>query len=131
MKLLYNSIEIKTEKLTDPISKLKAVIIIQLKVIMKYEEFITILLSQIWGNEPRHQYFRKYIYEYIDIVKCIIEDGIKTGKIKNGNSELIASMIFGAICSINIHKKKMNGEMDLVQLSNDIVEYAINGIVLQ
>jgi AcrR family transcriptional regulator len=131
MKLLYNSIEIKTANLVDPISKLKAVIIIQLKVIMKYDEFITILLSQIWGNEPRHQYFRKYIYEYINIVKGIIEEGINAKKIKHGNSELIASMIFGAICSINIHKKKMNGDLDLVQLSNDIVEYAINGIVKQ
>jgi AcrR family transcriptional regulator len=130
MKLLYNSIEIKTANLSDPISKLKAVIIIQLKIIMKYDEFITILLSQIWGNEPRHQYFRKYIYEYIDIIKKIIKEGIDKGVIKQGNSELIASMIFGAICSMNIHKKKMNGEMDLVQLSNDIVEYAINGIII-
>ena len=31
MKLLHNSIEIKTENLTDPIAKLKAIIIIQLK----------------------------------------------------------------------------------------------------
>ena len=67
MKLLHNSIEIKTENLTDPILKLKAVIIIQLKVIMKYNEFITILLSQIWGNEQRHQQSRKYIDEYIDV----------------------------------------------------------------
>ena len=36
MKLLKNSIEIKTAKLDNSIDKLKAVILIQIKVIMKY-----------------------------------------------------------------------------------------------
>ena len=65
MKLLKNSIEIKTAKLDNSIDKLKAVILIQIKVIMKYENIITILLSQIWGTEPRNIMCRKYVFEYI------------------------------------------------------------------
>mgnify|MGYP004534149991 FL=1 len=129
MKLLHNSIEIKTENLTDPIAKLKAIIIIQLKVIMKYDEFITILLSQIWGNEPRHQYFRKYIYEYIDEIDAIIADGIKNKVLKECDSHLMASSIFGAICAIKIHKFKMNEELSVEKVANDIVNYMLNGMV--
>lgn len=128
MKLLHNSIAIKTEKLTNSISKLRAVIIIQLKIIMKYDEFITILLSQIWGNEPRHREFRKYIYEYMNTIKGIIEEGIKNGVIKNGDSELMASHIIGEICAIKIYKMKINEEMQVENVANKIVDYVLNGI---
>lgn len=128
MKLLHNSIEIKTENLTDPIAKLRAVITIQLKVIMKYDEFITILLSQIWGNEPRHQYFRKYIYEYIDVIEKIIEEGIEKGVLKDCDSHLMASSVFGAICSAKIYKLEKEQDMDISQVVNSILEYMINGM---
>lgn len=128
MKLLHNSIEIKTENLTDPIAKLKAVITIQLKVIMKYDEFITILLSQIWGTEPRHQHFRKYIYEYIDVIQKIIEEGIEKGVIRNCDSHLMASSVFGAICSAKIYKLEKEQDMDITQVVNSILEYMLKGM---
>ena len=130
MKLLQNSIAIKTEKLTDPIAKLRAVLIIQLKVIMKYDEFITILLSQIWGIEPRHQYFRKYIYEYIDVIKSIIDEGISKNVIKSGDSYLMASNIFGAICSVKMYKLKNNLEIDIERVAEEIIEYILKGMLL-
>ena len=55
-----NSIDIKTSKLESVIDKIKAVILIQIKIIMKYENLITIVLSQIWGNEERKR--RKGMY---------------------------------------------------------------------
>ena len=128
MKLLHNSIEIKTENLTDPIAKLKAVITIQLKVIMKYDEFITILLSQIWGTEPRHQHFRKYIYEYIDVIQKIIEEGIEKGVIRDCDSHLMASSVFGAICSAKIYKLEKEQDMDIALVVNSILEYMIKGM---
>lgn len=129
MKLLHNSIEIKTENLNDPILKLKAVIIIQLKVIMKYNEFITILLSQIWGNEQRHQQSRKYINEYIDVIKGIIDEGISNGALKTCDSQLMASSIFGAISAIKIYKFRMNEEINVEDVASDIVNYMLNGMV--
>ena len=129
MKLLHNSIEIKTENLTDPILKLKAVMKIQLKVIMKYNEFITILLSQIWGSEQRHQQSRKYIDEYIEVIKEIIDDGIKMGKLKKCDSGLMASSIFGAICAVKIYEFRMNQSIDVDKVTSDIVEFMLNGMI--
>ena len=51
VKLLKNSIEIKTEKLDQAIDKIKAIVLIELKVLVKYEDFMTIVLSEIWGKE--------------------------------------------------------------------------------
>lgn len=128
MKLLHNSIEIKTENLTDPIAKLKAIITIQLKVIMKYDEFITILLSQIWGTEPRHKHFRKYIYEYIDEIKAVIEEGIEKGVLKDCDSHLMAASVFGAICSAKIYKLENEQEIDINQVANSLLEHVIKGM---
>ncbi len=77
MKLLKNSIEIKTANLSNSLDKLKAIILIQIKIIVKYENFISMLLSQIWGQEPRNKKCREYVFEYINVIENIIKDGIQ------------------------------------------------------
>ena len=77
MKLLKNSISIKTEKQEAYIDKLKAVILIEIKIIIKYENFMSIVFSEIWGNSKRSNTCRKYVNEYLDIVKEILKKGIE------------------------------------------------------
>ena len=74
MKLLKNSIAIKTAKSKTTIDKLKAIVLIQIKVIVKYEDLITILLSQIWGKEPRNLRCKEYVFEYIRMIEEIVKD---------------------------------------------------------
>ena len=50
VKLLKNSISIKTEKLTNSIDKIRAIVLIELKVLVKYEDFMSIVLSHIGGQ---------------------------------------------------------------------------------
>ena len=94
MKLLKNSIDIKTSNLENSIDKLKAIILIQIKVIKKYENFTSILLSQIWGQEPRNKKFREYVFEYISMIEDIIKEGIRKQELVDGDSSVIASRIF-------------------------------------
>lgn len=91
MKLLKNSIAIKTSKLENSLDKLKAVILIQIKVIKKYENFISIILSQIWGQEPRNKKCREYVFEYITMIEDIVKEGIKNQELIEGDSSVIAS----------------------------------------
>lgn len=81
MKLLQNSIIIKTEKLDNSVDKLKAIILIQVKVLYKYDKFITFLLTQIWGTEARNSKFREYVFDYIKEIEKILDDGMKKGEI--------------------------------------------------
>ena len=91
MKLLKNSIDIKTSKLENSIDKLKAIILIQLKIIVKYENFISMLLSQIWGQEPRNLKCRSYVFEYINMIEVIIKEGMEKEELITGDSSVIAS----------------------------------------
>lgn len=91
MKLLKNSIAIKTERVDSYIDKIKAIILIQIKVIVKYEDLMTIVLSQVWGSEDRNSRCRKYVCEYIETVEQIIKEGIEKGEIIDGDPEVMAS----------------------------------------
>ena len=94
MKLLKNSIEIKISGLENSLDKLKAIILIQIKIIVKYENFISMLLSQIWGQEPRNIRCREYVFEYINVIENIVSEGIRKGELIEGDSSAIASRDF-------------------------------------
>ena len=74
IKLLQNSIDIKTEKLENYIDKIKAIVLIEIKIVNKYEDFITILLSQFYGKEARNQMCQKYVYEYIEKIEKVMSE---------------------------------------------------------
>ena len=91
VKLLKNSIEIKTRNLEDAKDKIKAIILIQIKILIKYPSFITILLSEVWGTEKRNRVLRDYVFEYLKVIEEIAQEGIKKGQLKKCDPEILAS----------------------------------------
>ncbi len=43
--------------------KIKDIILIQIKIVAKYENIITIILSQFWGTEERNKRCQNLVYE--------------------------------------------------------------------
>ena len=129
MKLLQNSISIKTAQKNNTIDKLKSIILIQLKILYKYEDFITIILSQMWGNEPRNKECKKYVVQYLQIIEKIVRDGIKNGEIINDDAETIASEIFSKTCTSLIFKIKRNEKVDITIMYNELEKILFNGLL--
>ena len=128
MKLLQNSIDIKTAKYEHYIDKIKAIVLIQIKIVMKYEDLITILLSQFWGNEARNQKCQKHIYDYIDKIENIVKEGIEKKEIKEGDPKVIASEIYGLICSALVYKLRNEKEFDIMHLYKEFENTVIEGL---
>lgn len=128
IKLLQNSIDIKTSKLPNYIDKLKAIILIQIKIVVKYEDIITILLTQFLGKKARNQKCQKLVYEYINKIEEIVKEGIKKGQIKQGNSQAIASEIYGLICSSLVYKLRNNGQIEIMKLHKEFENTIIQGL---
>jgi AcrR family transcriptional regulator len=128
MDLLKKSIYIKTRHTKGALEKLRRVIEIQIKIIIKYEEFMLLLLSHIWGNEKRNLVFRQYVFEYIEEITKVIEEGKAEGVIRNGDSEVMASGIFGLICSAMIYKLKMKEQIDIKCMTEQFISYITVGI---
>lgn len=130
-KLLQNSIDIKIAKHSNYIDKIKAIVLIQLKIVEKYEEIITILLSQFWGNEERNKKCRQCIFDYINKIEGIVKEGIDAGQIKSGDTKIIASEIYGIICSSLVYKikeKENNENMEVMKLYYEYENTLVNGL---
>ena len=128
IKLLQNSVDIKTAKRNNYIDKIKAIVLIQIKIVAKYEDIITIILSQFWGNEERHKKLQNLVYEYIGQIEKIVQQGIEKGEIKNGEARAIASEIYGLICSTLIYQKREGTDMDIMKLYQEYENTVINGL---
>lgn len=124
MKLLRNSIEIKTEKCETELDKIKAIILVQIKVTVKYETFLNVIFSQMWGEDEKSKKCKNAVFEYIDIIKKIVEQGIKNGEFYDADVDAIASAIFGVTCSSLIYRIKKNREVD----ANKVYEGFINSV---
>lgn len=120
--LLKNSIEIKTKKCTSSLDKIKAVILIEIKVIVKYEDFLNVVLSQIWGEKEKNKKCKKAVFEYIKIIEDIVKEGIENGEFYDGDVEAIASGIFGVTCSSLIYRLKKNREVDVDKVYKGFID---------
>lgn len=128
IKLLQNSIDIKTSKHNNYIDKIKAIILIQIKIVAKYEDIITIILSQFWGNEARNKKCQSHVYDYIRQIEEIVQEGIEKGEIKKGDTRAIASEIYGLICSTLVYKKREGEQMDIMKLYHEYENTVVNGL---
>ena len=131
IKLLQNSVDIKTAKFPNYIDKIKAIVLIQIKIVVKYEDLITILLSQFWGNEARNQMCKKHILSYINQIEEIVKEGIEKGEIKKGNPQAIASEIYGLICSSLVYKERNQEEIDIMKLFKEFENTVIEGLKIK
>ena len=128
IKLLQNSVDIKTSKHNNYIDKIKAIVLIQIKIVAKYENIITILLSQFWGTKERNKKCQELVYQYIGKIEKIVQEGREKGEIKKGDTRAIASEIYGLICSTLVYQKRENKDMNIMQLYREYENTVINGL---
>lgn len=121
MKLLENSIEIKTSKCDNTKDKLKAIILIQIKAIIKYESVLSIIFSQIYGTENKNKHCQDKVEQYINVVKKVIDEGIEKGDIKPCNSRFLAYTIFSLTSTIMIYKKQNNKSYSIPELYKECI----------
>lgn len=121
-ELLKNNIEIKTKNCTTALEKIKAVILIQIKVIVKYEYFLNVVFSQLWGEEEKNKKCKNAVFQYIKIIEKIVNEGIENGEFYDGDVEAIASGIFGVTCSSLIYRIKKNRQVDAMQVYNGFID---------
>lgn len=128
IKLLQNSVDIKIAKYSNYLDKIKAIILIQIKIVNKYENLINIILTQLWGKEKRNQKCQKLIYDYIDKIEDIVKIGISKGQIKGDDAKIIATEIYGLICSTLVYKMREREKFDISDMYNTFESTIIKGL---
>lgn len=119
MNLFKNSIEIQAGKHENAIDKLKAAILVQIRIMEKYESLITLIIGQMWGKDERNLLCRQCIYDYVEIIEDIINYGVERGEIVTQNPKEVSSIIFGLTSSALLFKYRNNGKIDVQELYNE------------
>ena len=128
VKLLQNSVDIKTSKYHNYIDKVKAIVLIQVKIVDKYEDIITILLSQFYGKEARNKMCQQHVFEYIGKIEKIVAEGMQKGEIKQGDPKVIASEIYALIASTLVYKMKNGNEIDIIKTYKEFEKTLVEGL---
>ena len=128
IKLLQNSVDIKTSKYSNYLDKIKAIILIQIKIVNQYEDIINIILSQLWGKEKRNQKCQKLVHEYISKIEGLVKEGMKLGQIKDGDAKVFATEIYGLICSTLVYKINERDNFNIMELYNQFESTLIAGL---
>ena len=94
----------------------------------KYQDLVNIILSQLWGKEQRNKKCQKLIYEYINKIEETVTEGMNIGQIKKGDSKIIATEIYGLICSTLVYKMKEKEDFDVMKIYNQYQETLVRGL---
>ena len=89
---------------------------------------INIILTQLWGKEKRNQKCQKLIYDYIDKIEDIVKIGISKGQIKGDDAKIIATEIYGLICSTLVYKMREREKFDISDMYNTFESTIIKGL---
>ena len=127
-KLLSNSIEIKMKKCKNALEMIKAVLMIEIKIIIKYEEFVTVVINNTLGENSRTKKCKGVLDNYIGTISEIIKKGIDEGIFYKGDADAIACGIFGVTFSSLLYKLKRNRNVTAEEIYNGYVETVIRGI---
>ena len=65
---------------------------------------------------------------HVSKIEDIVTEGIKVGQIKNGNPQVIASEIYGLICSSLVYKARIENEIDIMKLYKEFENTIIEGL---
>ena len=128
LNLLKNNIEIKTKECKTALEKIKTINLVTIKVTVKYEAFLNVVFSQIWGEESKNKKCKKAVFEYIKIIEEVIKEGIENNEFYDGNVEALASGVFGITCSSLIYRLKKNRTVNIDDVYNGFIDTVVRGI---
>lgn len=129
-KLLNNSIEIKIRKCNNAIDKLKAILMVEIKTIINYEDLITVIINNILGETSRTRKCKDALDSYIEKIKRVVQEGINEGIFYDGDPEAIAYGIFGVTFSSLMYKLKKERKVTAQQIYDGYVETVVRGLTV-
>lgn len=128
LKLLKNSIEIKFRKCDNPLDKLKAIIMVQIKSIIRYTDFVTVVMNNSIGEMPRSKKCREALEDYILFIKDVIDEGIKEKTFNVEDSLGVAYGVLGIIYSSLLYNDKNKKNVTPEQIYDSYAKIIIDGI---
>ena len=127
-KLLNNNIELKFRHCNNALDKIKAILMIEIKTIINYEDFITVVINNSLGESTRTKKCQKAVNAYVHRIEEVINEGINDGIFYERDAEAIAFGIFGVTFSSLLYRLKQNRNVTAEQIYDGYVATVVKGI---
>jgi AcrR family transcriptional regulator len=128
MKLLEHSLELKSKIANTFEEKIHAIILVEIKVVERYESLINLVMNEFCGDSKRNEKCRNCVYECVNVIEKVLKDGINNGDIKECDTRAIAFEIFGIICSGVMLRFENNKKLDIATTAKKYSNIIISGI---
>jgi AcrR family transcriptional regulator len=128
-KLLGNSVEIKFRHRETAKEKLEAIILILIKIVVLYEEFLTVVISNSLGDNERAEKCQNAIDKFCKQIAEVINEGIKNGEFKEANAESLSYLIFGTTYSTALYRIKKQKDVSSSEIFDDFAKSLLDGIL--
>ena len=128
-KLLGNSIEIKFRHRETAEEKLRAIVLILMKIVVLYEEFMTVVISNSLGENERAQKCQKAVDDFCMQISDVIKQGIENGEFKEQDPDVLAYMIFGSAYSTALYRIKKDKNITSTELYEKYIDDILYGLV--
>jgi len=127
-KLLGNSIEIKFRHRETAEEKLKAIILILIKIVILYEEFMTVVISNSLGENERAIKCQKAVDGFCEQVADVLRQGMESGEFKECDPESLSYLIFGSAYSTALYRIKKDKNATSSEIYDKYIDVVLNGI---
>lgn len=127
-KLLNNSIDLKFRRCNGALDKIKAILLVEVKTIITYEDFITVVINNTLGDTSRTRKCQKAVNNYVHRIEEVISEGIEEGVFYDKDPEAIAYGIFGVTFSSLLYRLKQDRKVSAEQIYNGYIDTVVRGI---
>lgn len=127
--LLINSIEIKFRHRQTAKEKLEAILLVLMKVVVLYEEFFMVMLSNSLGETDKTIKCRNTIDKLVDKIAEVIQEGMDNGEFKEGDSKALAYFVFGTAYSSILYRISEDRTPQSNELYDSLINNMLDGIL--
>ena len=96
-------------------------------IVAKYEKFITILTTEMWGTGERAKVCQNFVNGYLSDIKNILDEGIEKGELKETNTDFMSKEILGFLFS-GLYEKKTNPDFTVEETFKAIDKDFMQGL---
>lgn len=129
IKLLKHSLELKSKMANTFEEKINAIILVEIKVVDRYENLINLIMNEFCGNSRRNKMCRECVYDCVNVIESVLKEAVENRDINACDTNAIAFEIFGIICSGVMFRYQKNGNINLVDISKKYSDVILNGIL--
>ncbi len=129
MKLLKHSLELKAKMADTFEEKIRAIILVEIKVVDRYENLINLIMNEFCGDEKRNAMCREQVNCCVEVIENVLINAKEKKELKECDTHVLAFQIFGILCSGVMLRYEKDKKINIQEVANKFSDMILKGII--